>query len=381
MFMKKLFFVTFCLLCYLSASSQDYLLEATACFEKGDYECAKRSYTLFQALDGKDMSEQIKLADECLRIRNLANDYFKDGEYERAKDRYKLVLERNPKDPIAQRLFDECEKWLTEERQKALELQQQLEEQKAKELQQQQEQINEQTPPAATPETSGDPVVDAMIQNMVYVEGGSFMMGNKNDDALKSEKPVHQVIVSDFLIGKYQVTQKEWQAVMHNNPSINKGDDYPVDNVSWLDVQEFLRRLNRFTGEKYRLPTEAEWEFAARGGNGSKGYQYAGSNDIKEVAWYAGNSDHKTHQVGLKMANELGLYDMSGNLWEWCNDWYGSYREDTVINPQGPSTGSLRILRGGSNGHAGPCRPVYRYGYGISKKSRTTGFRIAVSLE
>ncbi len=178
-------------------------------------------------------------------------------------------------------------------------------------------------------------------EGMVFVEGGTFEMGSNDYD---NEKPVHRVTVSDFYIGKYEVTQKEWQEVMGNNPSRNKGDDLPVENVSWNDIQDYLQRLNAKTGGNYRLPTEAELEYAARGGNKSHGYEYSGSNTLDNVAWYYDNSGSKTHSVGTKQPNELGIYDMSGNVWEWCNDWYGEnyYSSSSQNNPQGPSSGSVR---------------------------------------
>ncbi|MBO7279020.1 MAG: SUMF1/EgtB/PvdO family nonheme iron enzyme [Bacteroidales bacterium] len=186
---------------------------------------------------------------------------------------------------------------------------------------------------------------------MVFVEGGTFQMGatsEQGSDAYDDEKPVHSVTLSDFYIGKYEVTQAQWKAVMGKNPSRFQGDNLPVENVSWNDIQEFIKKLNRLTGKRYRLPTEAEWEYAARGGKKSKGYKYAGSNSIGEVAWYDSNSGYETHPVGQKQPNELGLYDMSGNVWEWCQDWYGNYNSSSQTNPSGPASGSYRVLRGGS---------------------------------
>ncbi len=159
---------------------------------------------------------------------------------------------------------------------------------------------------------------------MIYVEGGDFMMGN--DRAIYEwEKPAHPVKVSPFYMGKYQVTQALWQAVMGNNPSNFKGENRPVEQVSWLDVQDFIKKLNLVLPEGnrgFRLPTEAEWEFAARGGIYSQGYDYCGSDKLKQVGWYTENSNKETHDVGLLLANELGLYDMSGNVFEWCEDWF-----------------------------------------------------------
>jgi len=162
------------------------------------------------------------------------------------------------------------------------------------------------------------------------------------------EKPAHRVTVNSFSIGKYEVTQAQWKAIMGNSPSHFKGDKLPVENVSWEEVQQFISKLNAKTGKQYRLPTEAEWEFAARGGNMSKGYKYSGSNNVETVAWHAFNSEDKTHAVGTKSPNELGIYDMSGNVYEWCNDWYSDYSNGAQTNPQGPASGSFRVGRGGS---------------------------------
>lgn len=189
--------------------------------------------------------------------------------------------------------------------------------------------------------------VNGIEYPMVYVSGGSFMMGSDDSDAYSDERPVHRVTLSSYRIGKYEVTQDLWEAVMGNNPSKFKGSRKPVENVSWDDCQTFIRKLNYLTGQNFKLPTEAQWEFAARGGNSSNGYKYSGSNYIDNVAWYRGYSGGETHDVGTKSPNELGLYDMSGNVREWCSDWYGGYGSGSVTNPSGPSDGSDRVIRGG----------------------------------
>ena len=180
---------------------------------------------------------------------------------------------------------------------------------------------------------------------MVFVKGGTFQMGGNGSD---EEKPIHTVTVGDFYIGKYEVTQKEWKAIIGNNPSGFKGVSRPVENVSWNDVQDFIKKVNVKTGIKYRLPTEAEWEYAAKGGNMSKGYECSGSNSDDEVAWTFSNSNDETHPVGKKRANELGIHDMSGNVWEWCQDLFGSYQNQSQTNPTGASNGENRVIRGGS---------------------------------
>ena len=193
--------------------------------------------------------------------------------------------------------------------------------------------------------------VNAVQFKMVKVAGGTFQMGatsEQGSDALTDEKPVHSVTLSDYYIGQTQVTQELWEAVMGSNPSYFKGDNQrPVENVSWNDCQEFIEKLNRLTGKNFRLPTEAEWEYAARGGNKSKGYKYSGSYSPDAVAWYGNNSGDKTHAVATKQANELGLYDMSGNVREFCQDWYGKYSSHSQSNPKGANAGIGRVLRGG----------------------------------
>ena len=218
---------------------------------------------------------------------------------------------------------------------------------------------------------------------MVYVSGGTFTMGatsEQGSDAWDDEKPTHSVTVSGFYICKYEVTQALWQAVMGSNPSKWKGDNLPVEMVSWNDCQSFIRKLNALTGKNFRLPTEAEWEFAARGGNNSRRYKYAGSNNIGDVAWYTDNSGSKTHVVGTKSPNELGIYDMSGNVWEWCQDWKGSYSSASQTNPTGASSGSYRVLRGGSwDSSAWLLRSSLRYGGAPDYRFGDRGLRLVLS--
>ena len=212
--------------------------------------------------------------------------------------------------------------------------------------------------------SNGTLTVNGIKYNMVWVDGGTFRMGATSEQGseISDEKPVHSVTLSGYYIGKTEVTQALWQAVMGSNPSYFEGDDLPVEQVSWDDCQEFIRKLNSLTGQNFRLPTEAEWEFACRGGNNSRGYKYSGSNYIDNVAWYDGNSGDKTHPVATKSPNELGIYDMSGNVWEWCADWYGDYSSGRQTNPKGPYDGSNRVFRGGSwLSYARSCRSSIRY--------------------
>ena len=227
------------------------------------------------------------------------------------------------------------------------------------------------------------PVKDGISIDMVKVEAGTFMMSATSEmkDPYSDEKPVHQVtLTNDYYMGKYEVTQALWQAVMGSNPSNFKGDNLPVETVNWNDCQEFISKLNSLTGRKFRLPTEAEWEYAARGGKKSRGYQYSGSRKISDVAWYEGNSRSKTHPVGRKQANELGIYDMSGNVWEWCSDWYGSYSSSSQTNPMGSDSGAKRVRRGGSWCYiARICRSSYRYGDAPDCRGLYLGLRLALS--
>ena len=223
--------------------------------------------------------------------------------------------------------------------------------------------------------------VNGVSFEMIAVEGGTFTMGatsEQGSDAYDDEKPTHQVTLSSYYIGKTEVTQELWQAVMGSNPSKFSGTNLPVEKVSWDDCQTFITKLNSLTGKNFRLPTEAEWEYAARGGNMSQGYKYSGSNEIGDVAWYDNNSGNKTHPVATKAPNELGIYDMSGNLWEWCSDWYGSYSSTAQTNPTGPDSGSNRITRGGSWGYdLTGCRVAIRGAIGQTSSSIGFGLRLA----
>ncbi|MBO5539340.1 MAG: SUMF1/EgtB/PvdO family nonheme iron enzyme [Muribaculaceae bacterium] len=204
---------------------------------------------------------------------------------------------------------------------------------------------------------------------MMPVLSGTFTMGDNN--STYSEKPAHQVTLGNYSIGQTEVTQALWVAVMGSNPSTFTDDPQcPVESVSWDDCQTFITKLNQMTGKRFRLPTEAEWEYAARGGRFSKGYTYAGGNNLSSVGFYWGNSGpygnpfgtpKSTHPVAQKAPNELELYDMSGNVSEWCQDWFGYYTSDAQSNPTGPTTGQNRVYRGGSwNDEAGACTVTWR---------------------
>ena len=263
---------------------------------------------------------------------------------------------------------------------------------------------------------------------MVKVQGGTFTMGatpEQGSDVYDKEKPAHRVTLSSYYIGETEVTQALWKAVMGSNPSgfapqasnasrcsydsfvadakrlnarragsvriptraewdaamltTTGSTKKPVEKVSWNDCQTFIQKLNQLTGRKFRLPTEAEWEFAARGGNSSRGYKYSGSNTLGNVAWYEDNSGETTHDVKTKAPNELGIYDMSGNVWEWCQDWYGDYSSEAQTNPKGPTSGSYRVYRGGSWFYdARRCRSANRNTYVPACANEELGFRLAL---
>ena len=227
------------------------------------------------------------------------------------------------------------------------------------------------------------PVKGGVSIEMVKVEAGSFDMGATPEMENPSdwEKPVHRVtLTKNYYIGKYEVTQKLWQAVMGSNPSCSKGDNLPVEQVSWNECQDFISKLNVMTGKRFRLPSEAEWEYAARGGKKSRGYLYSGSNAIGDVAWYEGNSSFMTHAVGTKQPNELGIYDMTGNVCEWCQDRFGSYSSSPQTNPTGAVSGSYRVDRGASWGNsAWRCRTSYRSCDTPDDRYGSQGLRLVLS--
>ena len=222
--------------------------------------------------------------------------------------------------------------------------------------------------------------VNGVSFTMVVVEGSTFTMGGtdeQGDDAYEDEYPVHQVTLSSYYIAQTEVTKELWQAVLGGSFS---GDmNCPVAGVNWTRCQEFITTLNAMTGLNFRMPTEAEWEFAARGGNKSKGYKYSGSNRITDVAWYSGNNTGSLHPVATKGPNELGLYDMSGNASEWCADVRGDYNEGAQTDPLGPETGYYRIFRGGCyEDGAKSCRVSYRDSYPYEGSKRGLGLRLVL---
>ena len=227
--------------------------------------------------------------------------------------------------------------------------------------------------------------INGVSFDMVLVKAGTFTMGAtpEQEYPYDDEKLAHQVTLTrSYYMGKTQVTQALWKAVMGDNPSCFEGDNKPVEQVSWDDCQEFISELNAATGKNFRLPTEAEWEFAARGGNKSNHYQYSGSDNIDDVAWYDDNSGDETHYVASKQPNELGIYDMSGNVWEWCSDWYGGYSSKSQTNPTGAKSGSYRVNRGGGwSNLAGYCRSSGRSLYSPGRRDDDLGLRLALPVQ
>ena len=235
-----------------------------------------------------------------------------------------------------------------------------------------------QTPSASVSLPSGRvitiPVKNGVSIEMVRVKSGSFDMGDVFN------KPIHRVtLTNDYYLGKYEVTQALWKTVMGNNPSFFKEDNNPVEQVSWDDCQIFIEKLNALTGFHFRLPTEAEWEYAESGGRKSRGYRYSGSNTLGDVAWHNGNSGSKTHTVGTKQPNELGIYDMTGNVAEWCQDVYGPYASGPQNNPMGAKAGKNRVVRDGDYSHDFKILREPRLDLSPEARSRMLGFRLALS--
>ena len=226
-------------------------------------------------------------------------------------------------------------------------------------------------------------VIREIVSNMVRVEGGTFQMGSDDELAATDEQPVHSVTLSSYRINKFTVTQKQWRTLMGSDPGWNSnygvGDEFPATYVTYADCENFVKTLNTLSGLNFRLPTEAEWEYAARGGKQSQGTLYSGSDNPDEVAWHQGNAGNVLHYPGRLRPNELGLYDMSGNIWEWCGDWYGEYPADAQTNPAGPANGNRRVVRGGSFSYeASYSRVSQRNSLSPNYRSFVTGFRVAI---
>lgn len=305
-----------------------------------------------------------------------ANNYMSKGDYKNAKAKAEAVLSIDKSNSEAKKILTSCNSKLGQN------VPPKKQESRPTTVRHQQSEAKPQNPPRELAYQSSKRVftVNGVRFAMVYVEGGSFRMGTSGGE-FPRENPAHNVSVSGFYIGETEVTQQLWQAVMGSNPSGFRGSQLPVETVDYYDCQEFIRKLNNLTGEQFRLPYEAEWEFASRGGVRSQGYKYSGSNTIDQVAWYNANSGSRSHEVKSKKPNELGIYDMCGNVWEWCEDWFDEdyYSYSPVHNPTGPTDGYSWLNRGGSwKSGAKYCRPAYR---GQGKTSETVnylGLRLAL---
>lgn len=326
-----------------SVSAVDYYAEGKAQFYAGHYTQAMEYFQAAIAEHPERENVYLKLADTFLAM----------GKQKEASSTLYKLLARYPDSAQAQEMLKKCQSKPTPEPpQKMEEVSFNNDDEPAR--------INSRT--ASNISSDAFSVDLGMIKfNMIRVEGGSFMMGSPDNDsdAEEDEMPQHRVTLSDYYIGETQVTQALWKAVMGTTvrqqrpkefrslPMYGEGDNYPMYYISWDESLEFVHKLNQMTGKTFRLPTEAEWEYAARGGRKSQGYKYAGSNDIDKVAWYDKNSGYRTHPVKQKSANELGLYDMSGNVWEWCQDLYDDYSDCYQANPTGAYVGLTRVIRGG----------------------------------
>jgi len=348
-FLTFILFMSAFLMVYGQNDSQKYLQEGNTCFERGDYDCAKKNYEASRATGG-NVAEQLQKTDECIKLLFAANLLLEGGDYAKAGELYKQILKINSNYSFANGRLKSCEQNLSKN----------------------QSQVNRFVNYTET--------TNNLNIEMVAVEGGAYTMGCTESSCLYNEKPTHRVVVSSFYIGKYEITQAQWIAVMNKNPSPFKGVNLPIESVSWSEVQEFIRRLNAQTGKQYRLPSEAEWEFAARGGNNSKGIKE--SYSIDNVDWYGENSGGTTHPVGFISSNELGIYDMIGNVWEWCSDWFGDYGSAAQIDPHGPSYGSYRVNRGGCwQNYTGTLRVSFRGYDDPNIRNNFIGFRLACNIK
>ncbi len=380
--MKRFLFIpTLFIIGFLSVYGQkNYLNDAGNCFKKGDYECALKNYQIYQEVSGtggQDVTALIKQSEECLKASLIADYLYQEKMYEKAVGMYDKILKINPSDTQVKQRYDSC--------------------------------VSQTKTEPDTPVASSQPMEPGLHNGLLYVagpnsytsiaiemaevKGGTFVMGcttEQGADCEEDEKPVCKVTVSDFHMGKYEITNEQFCAYLNatkrdfdgsgeifkqgNFYTVRRGfKKHPVTNVSWAEADAFCKWAGG------RLPTEAEWDYAARGGNQSKNFKYSGSSLIDDVAWCDNEiKDKLTHPVGLKFSNELGIYDMSGNVWEWCNDWWTkSYPNNPQTNPKGPGSGEHRVFRGGAwNNYARFCRVSHRNGGTPNIKGNDLGFRI-----
>ena len=390
---------TLLLLAALTVSAQNYSpcykekYEAgVALYNKGDYNGAKAKFVAAKGCPMANAKEADEWIGKCNKeINRLADEKRK---VEEQTEGAKRNAEREAAE--AKRRADAAEKAKLKAEQEAAEAKRQAEAAEAakRKVEQEVEEAKRKAEAAETAKRNADLralaqtyTVKGVSFTMKYVEGGTFTMGctsEQGGDCQADEEPSHQVVLSAYCIGETEVTQALWKAVMGNNPSSHKGNRLPVEHVSWYDCQEFISKLNRLledripSGYQFALPTEAQWEYAARGGNKSQHYKYAGGNTIGDVAWYRGSRGYDTRPVKTKQANELGLYDMSGNVSEWCADWYAFYSSSVQADPKGPSERSSRVSRGGYVGSsAESCRVSDRF-YDTPDYRFDVGFRLSL---
>ena len=323
-------------------------------------------------------------------------EHYDKGNYEKAIKNFELYLKYESDNPKAEvkHLLEQAKKRLAEKAETPTNSEQVAEADIAQLTEKPSPKVTEQPTQAEQPhEEYFIETVLGLNMKMIYVEGGTFMMGasSGDSDAKDWEKPAHQGILDSYYIAEFEVTQSQWKKIMvttvyqqrdkedSSNSMRGVGDNYPMYYVSYEEARRFCKELSLFTGRTYLLPTEAQWEFAARGGNKGKNSdnKYSGSYSIDAVAWYDNNSNSSTHPVGQKRANQLGIYDMSGNVWEWCSDRFGSYSSDSQTNPTGPSSGPSRVLRGGGlSSDAGFSRISHRRTQYPSHRDSDSGFRV-----
>ncbi len=365
----------------LSEKTGYYLQMAMNYYKSGKYEKAGETLDVYCDLTNCDKVQDLRQNIEtCRELNKSARDAKNEGKYTMAIAFYERILSVNPDDPKARKHIDEVRKFMG----------------KLDPDQESEEVLLEEKFPSLPTQKDSDGFFQertlGINMKMIYVEGGSFWMGctsEQGSDCGEDEYPLHRVNLASYYISECEITQEQWWNVMKNSYyqqqrrqgaefSVNKlKSNYPVTDVSWEDAQAFCKELSAKTGRKYRLPTEAEWEYAARGGKNSKGRKYSGSSLVENVAWSTENSDEYVHPVGRKVPNELGLYDMSGNVWEWCADSYREYRRDAYSSNAESYIGENRVLRGGSWDDAVRyCRVSARYYDHQENRDSYTGFRV-----
>ena len=325
----------------------EMMQKADSCFIAADYAAAEVNYQIAaqkaqKAGNQNDVQTALKKIDCCQQLYQ-ANQLIDARNYDDARTKIMLAKSLGCIDAqSAQTLIDKCNTAITHAN-----------------------------------ESFNNNVITPLTNDMVLVKGGVFMMGC-SDDCIEGETPVHQVVLKNFYLSKHEITQEQWEAIMGNNPSEVKDDDLPVTNISYDDIQDFIVKLNALSGLEFRLPTESEWEFAARGGEKSNHTTYSGSNAAPSVAWFADDSDNQLHQVGQLTPNELEIYDMSGNVAEWCSDWYGQYTPEFHLYPFGPQDGTERVVRGGGyDDSIDFVRITFRFSATPDTQSHKIGFRLA----